>query len=471
MEDIYNLIYNGKMLHGMDGYRPSYNSRPFTCDTSDKPDGCGGSYVGDLTSLSMDIYGFFPMIPFIKTDTYNFQWKLKDNGSTASTIYMCIRFMDNKGANISVEETQTYQPSGSTITTLAYDLKNGDTTVHLTDASKWRADTNYRILGIMESAAYGNTRPLVYATIAKNGVDTTANTLTLSAAWNKGTYKAGTTVREFTSGATYYYPWNCAKANIPQTWTNYSRNMSASSDLRFPQAYFLSITGMYGNVKYADFKFINITKPQARVPIKITPTTYTVNEEINNVNSQGQVNTGLINEGFIPVRYIRDWCNGSTANTSNHWVEIQAYDRWDRNIAYAANGYDSTVTFANNTTTQGLNAANSTSYKTFHLITNNSTTAANYISKSAGSKSVTIDMGLIHYVNKIKVWHYWADGRKYHNTKTEVSVDGTDWITVFDSAIEGEYVESSSGHTITFEKMTPKFVKGGEIQVADIIEE
>jgi prepilin-type N-terminal cleavage/methylation domain-containing protein len=26
-----------------------------------------------------------------------------------------------------------------------------------------------------------------------------------------------------------------------------------------------------------------------------------------------------------PVRYIRDWLNGSTANTGNHWVEIQAY--------------------------------------------------------------------------------------------------------------------------------------------------
>lgn len=25
------------------------------------------------------------------------------------------------------------------------------------------------------------------------------------------------------------------------------------------------------------------------------------------------------------VRYIRDWLNGSTANTGNHWVEIQAY--------------------------------------------------------------------------------------------------------------------------------------------------
>lgn len=25
------------------------------------------------------------------------------------------------------------------------------------------------------------------------------------------------------------------------------------------------------------------------------------------------------------VKYIRDWLNGSTANTSNHWVEIQAY--------------------------------------------------------------------------------------------------------------------------------------------------
>jgi hypothetical protein len=25
------------------------------------------------------------------------------------------------------------------------------------------------------------------------------------------------------------------------------------------------------------------------------------------------------------VRYIRDWANGSTTNTSSHWVEIQAF--------------------------------------------------------------------------------------------------------------------------------------------------
>ncbi len=38
-------------------------------------------------------------------------------------------------------------------------------------------------------------------------------------------------------------------------------------------------------------------------------------------NSTGKTH----NFSMTKVRYVRDWLNGSTSNTGNHWVEIQAY--------------------------------------------------------------------------------------------------------------------------------------------------
>ena len=35
----------------------------------------------------------------------------------------------------------------------------------------------------------------------------------------------------------------------------------------------------------------------------------------------------------LPIRYIRDWLNGSNKNTYNHWVEIQAIDSQGNNVA------------------------------------------------------------------------------------------------------------------------------------------
>ncbi|MBU1746654.1 MAG: hypothetical protein KKA73_03115, partial [Chloroflexi bacterium] len=38
------------------------------------------------------------------------------------------------------------------------------------------------------------------------------------------------------------------------------------------------------------------------------------------------------------VRYVRDYVNGSTANSFNHWVEIQVWGR--ANVAYVGSYYE-----------------------------------------------------------------------------------------------------------------------------------
>lgn len=164
------------------------------------------------------------------------------------------------------------------------------------------------------------------------------------------------------------------------------------------------------------------------------------------VHLQGEINerlpvvtNGLVShhpfdgtvQSFIPnqVRYIRDWLNGSTANTSNHWVEIQAVDYDGVNVAFEKSGTSSAGTW--NT-----------------LLTNNVTTTNPYWGVGTGVTTwVQIDLGDSYTLEEIKVWHYWGDGRTYYKTKTEVSLDGINWFVIFDSAVEGTYKEVSTGKT------------------------
>lgn len=86
-------------------------------------------------------------------------------------------------------------------------------------------------------------------------------------------------------------------------------------------------------------------------------------------------------------------------------------------------------------------------------------TSSPYYSGGTGLQSVTVDLQALQNVSVIKVWHYWADGRTYNATKTEVSKDNTNWTTVFDSASDGLYAESSSGRTTTFSTKQVRYIR------------
>ncbi len=72
---------------------------------------------------------------------------------------------------------------------------------------------------------------------------------------------------------------------------------------------------------------------------------------------------------------------------------------------------------------------------------------------------VQLDLGAAYSVDKLKVFHYAADGRTYHQTKTQVSTDGVSWTTIFDSAVSGEYAETSAGKTHTFTARSVRYVR------------
>jgi phage minor structural protein len=130
------------------------------------------------------------------------------------------------------------------------------------------------------------------------------------------------------------------------------------------------------------------------------------------------------------VRYIRDWMNGNSVNTGNHWVEIQA---WSGGTNRALN---------KPTTGSGGSTG-------IERVTDGDTATHNYYSGGSGLDYVRIDLGAIYDdIDYIQVYHYNADGRKYHETKLEVSEDGVNWTVLFDSAKSGEYNETSNGKTV-----------------------
>ncbi|MFC5525203.1 discoidin domain-containing protein [Rhodanobacter ginsengisoli] len=78
---------------------------------------------------------------------------------------------------------------------------------------------------------------------------------------------------------------------------------------------------------------------------------------------------------------------------------------------------------------------------------------------TAGAVWVMVDLGNYYELNSVKTWRYWADGRTYFGTKTEVSTDGTTWTTVFDSSVSGTYAETSAGHIDTFADRPVRYVR------------
>lgn len=94
------------------------------------------------------------------------------------------------------------------------------------------------------------------------------------------------------------------------------------------------------------------------------------------------------------------------------------------------------------------------------ILTDGVTATTPWIGPSAtGLSSMTVDLGSAQDVSTIKVWHYWADGRTYNNTKTEVSTDNTNWTTIYDSAVSGTYKETSSGKTFSFPLQKVRYIR------------
>lgn len=134
------------------------------------------------------------------------------------------------------------------------------------------------------------------------------------------------------------------------------------------------------------------------------------------------------------IRYIRVRLNGSSANPSSHFVEVQAID--DSGINRALN---KTVTVISTTGYESTNLS---------VIVDGNTSTESYCGFT-GDTTLQIDLGSIYHINTIKRWNYYGDGRTYYNVVTSVSLDGNIWRTIYDSEVNGRYAETSAGKSMS----------------------
>ena len=456
MDNKENLVYNGDFKYGEDGWvTSSYKFEPTAVNNGSY----GGLVASGTAALSMLAISK-DFIPVDTSCTYSFHAEVIKYASASSYCYGCIFEYDKYLHNMSFMDV-----SHNTVTTLSADLKNGDTAATVANASVFYVNTknNYHVLGICDSPAWGSNRSLHSEYIVASAVNTTTNVVPFKSAWTGGTWKAGTEVARYNAGNTYMYPYsfNQGPNNV---WTE--RNFTITPNIWRYTTYFCKI-GQSKNTNWklglTNFRLENTTKlqyrdndgaPKTETTPSIKKTATSLGSEVKETSTQ-------------KVKYIRDWCSGNTVNGDSHWCEIQAWDKYGRNVAFGSNvsAYTSNGTsIAFNVAKSGVNNSTNSLYNKGHAITKGTPSPAStyaWFGATNGLGYIDIDLGQVFEVEKIQVWHYWGDGRTYFKTKTQISEDRVNWKTVFDSDITGRYAETSAGLTIDFSETNMSITSAG----------
>lgn len=235
-----NLVTNGTGLLGNNTNFPG-----FLFDGTEAF-GSNGSFV-DTISTTRTTAEFMP-VDISRTYKLSFYAKaIKGNPTKALTGHYS--FLDMYDADKLSIGAEMVNPFKGTLTTLARDLKVGDTVVYLTSAANYNnavgANTHNRkfmFWGYKNSFGYEYpaetyTRYFsAYDTWSDGAVDFVNNTITLRVPWSyknpndaAGTWKAGHKVSNGTSGG-YTYK-GLSNTQVPETWTQYT-GVFAPSDFR-----------------------------------------------------------------------------------------------------------------------------------------------------------------------------------------------------------------------------------------------
>lgn len=426
-----NLIYNGMLeLRNSDGFWG------VTYDSTDSYRGSNGSLTvtGVFRTGTQSDYFFIPINP---DDTYKLEMDIKWT-DMVNNKYISVRSFDQNKNEISFYRVNHY---ANTETTLTKELKNGDTTIEIADASNWKEESDpayQKRIGLYTMPEYGYSMSKYLGDYSPYFLKATGNVLTLAEPWTKGTYPVGTKIANAYDGSTYYYPTmyyinangqrvgtiTFTPQNIMKEWNHYEATFKGSSIRNYVNYVDFLIAGGETGYKVTNIKFTNISSPQTITTV--------IGKDKQEVTKTAIVKAEEFVEVGMPIRYIRDYCGENNVNNSSHWTQIEAFNNVGQNVALGKN-----VTSEN--TFGGT--------RPLKEITNGDTNCA-YWAGSNANASVTVDLGFIEKIDKIIVWHYYSDGRVYENTKTQVSADGTNWYTIFDSSKDKTYVETSSGHTM-----------------------
>lgn len=221
-----NLIVNGFGLN-----KNNYNFSQWTFDGADK---CDGYPSFSFTGTPRDMYIPQYMIPIDISKTYEFSMFFK--GDSSKKLYIGWDEFDIDGNWISPTYSMGFSDS---TTTLAKDLKNGDTVVYLTSASGWTSTTQVHQLGLIfwnykDSTGYQYPEGVYSRNSWTNlytfdNVNKTNNTITLKSAWNHGAFPAGTKVSQTNSAGHKYFKYQ--NSAYPTDWTEVTHTISGKQSL------------------------------------------------------------------------------------------------------------------------------------------------------------------------------------------------------------------------------------------------
>lgn len=240
-----NLVTNGTGL-----LNSNYNFNGFTFDPTEAY-GAAGSFKDSLTSTRFsDEY-----MPVDISKRYKMSfWAKQVKGNPTKDLTRHYSFLDMYDVDKKSISREMVWPFANTTTTLAQDLKIGDTVVYLTNAANYNnaagSATHFRkfmFWGYKNS--FGYEYPVgtytryysAYNTWADGAVNYVSNTITLNAPWSyanpntpDGKWPAGTYVSNGTSGG-YTYK-GLSNTQVPEIWTEYT-GLFVPSDFRPGTAY------------------------------------------------------------------------------------------------------------------------------------------------------------------------------------------------------------------------------------------
>lgn len=224
---MYNgLVPNGSFQMGDATGWKLETSGLLTRDTTDFPFGaqaCLRCEGGNALNITLDKIAVNPYMPYRLSCMFKYEKVV-----ASSSFYFALVCYDVD--NNEIKFSQSYHIA-NTVTTLAQDLKLGDTKIYLTSMANWVNSANWYQRGF-KFYNYTDSRGYLYdpttmpysryvATVSSTGwwdntnsanFDTTNNVITLSKPWNysnpkdsNGTWFTGTKVAQSTDSATYMY--------------------------------------------------------------------------------------------------------------------------------------------------------------------------------------------------------------------------------------------------------------------------
>mgnify|MGYP007008491463 CR=1 FL=1 len=221
-----NLIVNGFGLN-----KDNYNFSQWTFNGTDKCDGFPSfTYTGVPASPTIPQY----IIPIDLSRSYEFSMFFK--GDSSKKLYIGWDEFDIDGKQISATHCMGFADS---TTTLARELKNGDTVVYLTSANGWTSTSYTHQLGLIfwnYKDSTGYQYPVgVYSRNAWlnlytfDNVNKTTNAITLKSAWAYGAFPAGTTVSQSNSAGHKYFKYQ--NSSYPSDWTEVTHVIAGDQPL------------------------------------------------------------------------------------------------------------------------------------------------------------------------------------------------------------------------------------------------